>query len=125
MDRPISSAQMGDRYMAEGTSTNEISPDTLQAAGASGEVAARSPNPVRINQSREPGANTANLKQEGPNANRVSREFFDYDIPLSDQPGLVGYLELINRRLAGDYEIDEFGCDPLYGQMWWPWFELL
>jgi 1-acyl-sn-glycerol-3-phosphate acyltransferase len=111
--------------MAERTSTNEISADTLQATGASSDAAAGSPNSARINQSPEPGANTANLKQERRRANGVSRDFFDYDIPISDKSGLNGYLELIRRRFAGDYEIDEFGCDPLYGQMWWPLFELL
>jgi 1-acyl-sn-glycerol-3-phosphate acyltransferase len=111
--------------MAEPTSINEISADTLEAAGASSNVAARPPNPARINQAREPGANAADLKQERLKAKGASRDFFDYDIPISDKPGFYGYLELIRRRLAGDYEIDEFGCDPLYGQMWWPLFELL
>ena len=110
--------------MAEHTSTNEISADTLQAA-ASGDVVAGSLNPARINQSRERSADTAYPKQERLKAKGVSRDFFDYDIPISSKPGLSGYLELIQRRFAGDYEIDEFGCDPLYGQMWWPVFELL
>src|SRR5260370_25381993 len=114
---------MGDRHMAERTSINEISADTLQAAGVFSDVAARSPNPARINQSRDPGA--ADLKTEGPKANGVSRDFFDYDIPTTNKPGRDGYLELLSRRLAGDYEIDAFGCDPLYGQRWGPWFELL
>src|SRR5260370_38976282 len=126
MDGPAPFSTYGRQAMEEHTSTNEISEDTLQAAGGSGDVAARSPNPARIiNQSRDPGANTADLKPDGPKANGVSRDFFDYDIPISDQPGLDGYLELIGRRLAGDYEIDEFGCDPLYGQMGWPLFDLL
>lgn len=107
------------------TSMNEVSASTQPAGGAPSDVAAWSPNPARINQSREPGANATNLKHKRPKAKRVTRDFFDYDIPISDQPGLDGYLELIRRRFAGDYEIDEFGCDPLYGQMWWPLFELL
>ena len=113
--------------MAERASMDETgaSTDTLQAAAASGEIVAWSPNPTRMNPPREPGANTANLKREAPKANGVSRDHFDYDVPMSEKPGLMGYLELINRRLAGDYEIDEFGCDPLYGQLWWPFFELL
>jgi 1-acyl-sn-glycerol-3-phosphate acyltransferase len=57
--------------------------------------------------------------------NPPARDQFDYDIPLSDKPGLQGYLELISRRIRGDYPVDEFGCDPLYGQMWWPLFEQL
>src|ERR1700676_2114847 len=54
-----------------------------------------------------------------------SRGVFDYDIPFSVRLGLQGYLEMIQRRLKGDYPVDEFGCDPLYGQMWWPLFERL
>ena len=112
--------------MAEHTSTNEVGADTLPAAGASSDVvAARALDPAGVNQSREPGADNAPFELERPKANGASRDFFDYDIPISDQPGLDGYLELIRRRFAGDYEIDEFGCDPLYGQMWWPLFELL
>ena len=111
--------------MTEHTSMNEVGADTLPAAGAPSDVVARAPDPAGVNQSREPGPDTVNIKQQGPKANGVSRDFFDYDIPISDQPGLDGYLELIRRRFAGDYEIDEFGCDPLYGQMWWPLFELL
>src|SRR5690242_17260137 len=31
------------------------------------------------------------------------RDLFDYDIPFTNKPGLQGYLELIQRRLSGDY----------------------
>ena len=112
--------------MAEHSSMNEVGADTLPAGGAPSDVvAARAPDPAGVSQSREPGADNAPLERERPKSNGASRDFFDYDIPISDKPGLDGYLELISRRLAGDYEIDEFGCDPLYGQMWWPLFELL
>ena len=57
--------------------------------------------------------------------NGVNREVFDYDIPITNKPGLEGFLELIGKRINGDYHIDEFGCDPLYAQMWWPLFEQL
>lgn len=107
------------------TSMNEVSPNNLPAAGIASDGAAWSPSAARIDQTRESDANTANLKPQRPRSKSGARDFFDYDIPISNQPGLDGYLELIRRRLAGDYEIDEFGCDPLYGQMWWPWFELL
>ena len=63
--------------------------------------------------------------EEKPTSLKAARDVFDYDIPLSDKPGLQGYLELIQRRLSGNYPVDEFGSDPLYGQMWWPLFEQL
>jgi len=50
---------------------------------------------------------------------------FDRDLPLTDKPGLAGLVELIGRRLRGDYEIDEFGLDPIYAAMWWPLFMAL
>lgn len=44
---------------------------------------------------------------------------FDQDLPQTEKPGLAGWVEMIERRLRGDYEVDEFGCDPLYGNFWW------
>ena len=79
-------------------------------------------NPRNGDGARAKGKSTAN---GAALANGVARDVFDYDIPISDKPGLQGYPELIQKRIAGEYEIDEFGCDPLYGQMWWPIFEQL
>src|SRR5271157_4061364 len=45
---------------------------------------------------------------------------FDADLPQTDKQGLAGYLDMIERRIRGDYEVDEFGYDPLYNAMWWP-----
>lgn len=39
---------------------------------------------------------------------------FDADLPQTEKPGLAGFIEMLQRRLRGDYEVDEFGCDPLY-----------
>ncbi len=50
---------------------------------------------------------------------------FDADLPQTEKPGLAGFLEMLQRRFRGDYEVDEFGCDPLYGAMWWPIFTRL
>ncbi len=41
------------------------------------------------------------------------------------KPGLAGFLEMLQRRLAATTRVDEFGCDPLYGAMWWPIFKRL
>src|SRR6266849_6543213 len=50
---------------------------------------------------------------------------FDQDIPLTDKPGLAGFIELLQRRRRGEYEVDEFGYDPHYGNLWWPIFSWL
>ncbi len=50
---------------------------------------------------------------------------FDADLPQTEKPGIAGFIEMLQRRLRGDYEVDEFGCDPLYGAMWWPIFNRL
>jgi 1-acyl-sn-glycerol-3-phosphate acyltransferase len=50
---------------------------------------------------------------------------FDADLPQTEKPGLAGFLEMLQRRLKGDYEVDEFGYDPLYSAMWWPFFTRL
>jgi 1-acyl-sn-glycerol-3-phosphate acyltransferase len=87
-------------------------------ADANGASAHREPS----HESRNGGRNFPGGDEKATRANSRS-SISDYDIPLTDKPGLQGYLELIQRRLSGDYEIDEFGADPLYGQMWWPIFE--
>lgn len=74
---------------------------------------------------REPSHESRNGNRTLAGGDNSRLSISDYDIPLTDKPGLTGYLELIRRRLDGDYEIDEFGGDPLYGQMWWPVFEQL
>ena len=51
---------------------------------------------------------------------------FDQDLPQTQKPGLAGIVEMIQRRIRGDYEVDEFGCDPLYGNLfWWPLYSAL
>jgi 1-acyl-sn-glycerol-3-phosphate acyltransferase len=106
------------------TSMNEINANNLPA-GISRDGAAWPFYPRPISQPREHDAKSVVAPEQLPAVNGVSRDFFDYDVPISKKPGLDGYLELIRRRLTGDYEIDEFGCDPLYGQLWWPLFEQL
>lgn len=44
---------------------------------------------------------------------------FDQDLPLTDKQGLAGFIELLQRRLNGEYQVDEFGYDPLYTNLWW------
>jgi 1-acyl-sn-glycerol-3-phosphate acyltransferase len=106
------------------TPTNQINANNLPA-GISRDGAGWPFYPAPVSRPHEGDAKRAIANAQRPAAKAVSRDVFDYDIPISDKRGLDGYLELIRRRLAGDYEIDEFGCDPLYGQMWWPVFELL
>ncbi|MFZ0888765.1 MAG: lysophospholipid acyltransferase family protein [Candidatus Binataceae bacterium] len=76
--------------------------------------------------------NVAQLVTEAKSAQRAEAEPgpiavdpFDQDLPQTQKPGLAGYVEMIQRRIRGDYEVDEFGCDPLYGNMWWPLFTSL
>jgi 1-acyl-sn-glycerol-3-phosphate acyltransferase len=95
--------------------------ETAREARASSSSGRRT-EPTR---SIDPATDTVQTGKEKKMGTVIARDTFDYDLPLTDKPGLEGYLELIRRRLSGDYEIDEFGCDPLYGQMWWPFFEQL
>jgi 1-acyl-sn-glycerol-3-phosphate acyltransferase len=50
---------------------------------------------------------------------------FDQDLPQTNKEGLAGFAEMLQRRLRGEYEVDEFGSDPLYSAMWWPLFTAL
>jgi 1-acyl-sn-glycerol-3-phosphate acyltransferase len=95
--------------------------ETDREARASSAIGRRT-EPAR---SIDPATDTVHTGKEKKMGTVIARDTFDYDLPLTDKPGLEGYLELIRRRLSGNYEIDEFGCDPLYGQMWWPFFEQL
>jgi 1-acyl-sn-glycerol-3-phosphate acyltransferase len=106
------------------TSINKNNANNLPA-GISRDGAAWPFYPPPVSRPHERDGKGVVAPGQRPATRGVSRDVFDYDIPISSKPGLDGYLELISRRLAGDYEIDEFGCDPLYGQMWWPLFEQL
>jgi 1-acyl-sn-glycerol-3-phosphate acyltransferase len=106
-----------DTMASESNSTTTRAATRAQASSRRRETVRDPINPVSPANSTESG--------KSPTVPANARDVFDYDIPLTESPGLQGYLELIQRRLSGDYPIDEFGCDPIYAQMWWPLFERL
>jgi 1-acyl-sn-glycerol-3-phosphate acyltransferase len=107
---------------------SELQPDQQQTPAQS----EQKPKPARPHDEREWLGNVAQVvagakaEARAPASRREADvNPFDQDLPLTDKTGLAGYLELLQRRINGDYEVDEFGYDPLYGNMWWPLFTWL
>jgi 1-acyl-sn-glycerol-3-phosphate acyltransferase len=116
-----------DRQSSVQLDKDETSTTRTTAAKTAGEAGGEAGRP---HDEREWIGNVAQLiaETEPERAERTAApplDPFDQDLPQTDTPGFAGYLELIQRRLRGDYEVDEFGCDPLYGYMWWPLFTTL
>jgi 1-acyl-sn-glycerol-3-phosphate acyltransferase len=105
--------------------------ENLQAVPPPSQSAAPSAVVTRPHDDREWIGNVAQLitetRKDGARADAVPEPVdpFDQDLPQTDKEGFAGFLDMLQRRIRGEYEVDEFGCDPLYGSMWWPVFTRL